>query len=94
MTPIQIKNLLRSAVERDDPTLAWDAVKEIVSKDMYINVPTYKHNPKADPKIVTVQWGDKPCQGKCNELVSEGSEAWWVKGIGVWHTGCWNKINE
>lgn len=87
LTPKQLKDLLVTAWTSKDKDLAWQAVEEIVTRDMYINVPTGGWTNQ--PRMVTVQWGKKPCQGRCNLMVEEGVHAVWVKGTGVWHPECW-----
>lgn len=86
MKPHDVKILARVAWEQHNADAAFVVCREISDGDFYINYPTgYGY----DPKVVTVKWGDKPCQSKCDRgFVAEGSRAWWLQGIGVWHLDC------
>ncbi len=85
LKPREVKSMAQQAWNQQNLELALRVCQVITEGDLYLNYPTgYGH----DPKVVTVQWGDKPCQAKCENLVPEGSHAWWLQGIGVWHLYC------
>ena len=81
MTPVQVKNLLRTSVECADPIMAWPAVLQIVEQDMYINVP--KPEPTQQGRITTARWGDRPCKCGCGILIKPGTTVWWEPNWGI-----------
>lgn len=81
MTPIEVKELLRTAVSKKDPLLAWPAILQIVSQDMYINVP--KPIGTQQGKFTIARWGNRPCKCGCGEVINPGTKVWWEPNWGI-----------